>query len=221
MKVKPVICMGIILVLGISSPGCRTNPQGEKDTESSEERMPSSMTLPPESIKTAGIQFAQAEIRPVIKVIYAPGEVVFNPRRIHHVTARAAGRIEQILAYPNDRVQKNQLVISLYSQDFLLLQAELLQAAERFKRLQNEAAERAAAQSFLDSARNKLKLLDITDTELDEIEKTRSIKPFLSVRSPLSGSIIESPVTAGDFVELGASLFRVADLSTEIGRAHV
>jgi len=210
-----------ILVAWLFLPACKTKSREEAIVQRAEETAPSSVTLTSEGVKTAGIQTAEAEIRPVIRTIHAAGEINFNPKRLAHVTARTAGRIEQLLVYPGERVQKGQLLLSLYSQDFLMLQAELLQASERFKRLQNDQAEQSTAKGLLDSARSRLRLFDISDAELDEIEKTGSIKTLLPVRAPLGGNISESAVTAGDYVELGASLFKIADLSTVWVHVHI
>src|SRR4030042_6488557 len=210
-----------ILVVVLFLPVCKKKSQEEASAQLTEESDPSSVTLTSEAVKTAGIETAEAEIRPVIRTIHAAGEINFNPKRLAHVTARTAGRIEQLLVYPGERVQKGQLLLSLYSQDFLMLQAELLQASERFKRLQNDQAEQSTAKGLLDSPRSRLRLFDISDAELDEIEKTGSIKTLLPVRAPLGGNISESAVTAGDYVELGASLFKIADLSMVWVHVHI
>ena len=211
----------IMLVSGLLLPACKTESKEEPAVSPVEEMSPSSVTLTSEAIKTAGIQTAEAEIRPVIRTIHAAGEIKFNPKRLAHVTVRTAGRIEQLLVYPGDRVQKGQLLLTLYTPDFLSLQAELLQASERFKRLQDDPAEQAAAKGLLDSARSRLRLFDLADAEIAEIENTGLIMPLLPVRAPLGGNISESAVTAGDYVELGASLFKIADLSTVWVHVHI
>jgi Cu(I)/Ag(I) efflux system membrane fusion protein len=220
-KTNLILWAGVILVIGLSLLGCRNHSAQETMAEAAAESTPSSIRLTPEAVKTAGIQTAEAGIRPVIRTIQATGEITFNPKRLAHVTARTAGRIEQLLVYPGERVQKGQLLLSLYSQDFLILQAELFQASERFKRLQNEQAEKSTAKGLLDSARSRLRLFDVTDAELNEIENSGSIKTLLPVRAPLDGNISESAVTAGDYVELGASFFKIADLLRVWVHVHI
>ncbi len=215
------ICLGIILALGFSLPGCRNKAAEKQAAAATEESTPSLITLTMAAVKTAGIQTAEAVIRPFVRTIHAPGEIIFDPKRISHVTARAAGRIEQVLAYHGDRVQKGQVLLTLYSQDFLALQAELLQASDRLKRFELNPADRAAAQSLFESVKNKLRLLDIQDAELSDIEKTASPETLLPVRAPLSGSIIECSITNGDYVELGASLFRIGDISRVWVEIHI
>ena len=46
-------------------------------------------------------------------------------------------------------------------------------------------------------------------------------RPLLSVRATLSGTVLEASVLAGDWVDLGANLFRLADLSTLWASLHI
>ncbi len=117
------------------------------------------------------------------------------------------------MSYPGDKIRSGQVLLSLYSREFLSLQAELLQAMDRARRVQADGTENRAAQALLNSVRNRLRLLDVSPAELSRIESSGQLKPLLSVHAPIAGNVIESPVKPGDYVELGASLFHIADLS--------
>ena len=67
--------------------------------------------------------------------VTAPGELEFNARRLAHLTARTPGRVERVLAVSGDRVGAGQVLAEVYSPDFMSLQAEYLQAAERARTL--------------------------------------------------------------------------------------
>lgn len=218
---RSLFIMALILASGFSLPGCRNRTAEGEKPEAAAASAPSSITLTAEAVKMAGIEIAEAGFRPVIRKIHAPGELIFNPRRMAHLTARASGRIEQLLVYQGDHILKEQTLLTLYSKDFLSLQAELLQALEQTKRTGAEPAERTTAQSLLDSVRNRLRLLDVTDAELLEIERSGIIRSVLEVRAPITGNIIESLVNAGDFVEFGVDVFRIADLSTVWAAIHI
>jgi Cu(I)/Ag(I) efflux system membrane fusion protein len=118
-------------------------------------------------------------------------------------------------------VQAGQVLLSFYSKDFLSLQAELLQALERSKRGGLDDAERRSSQSLLDSARNRIRVMDIGEDELAAVEKSGRILTLLPVRAPIGGSVIESLVNAGDYMEAGVDLFRLADLSTVWVDLHI
>jgi membrane fusion protein, copper/silver efflux system len=204
----------VVLALGIGLCACAHKTAAESPAEKAGDASPSVVTLTPEAVKMADVQTEPAAFRPATRTIHVPGEVIFNPKRLVHVTARTAGRIERLAAYPGDRVTRGDVLLSLYSQEFLTAQAEFLQAVQRLKRFAEDPTERVAARSLYESAKSRLRILDLTDTELAEIESSGSILTLLPVRAPFDGTIIESAVTLGDSILVGASLFRIADLST-------
>ena len=202
-------------------PGCRSRAPESAGPEAADETTSPSLTLTDEAVKTAGIETSEAAFRPVVRTIHAPGELMFNPKKAAHMTARASGRIEQIFFYQGDRVVKGQSLLTFYSKDFLTLQAELLQAVEEAKRAGAEPSEKATAQALLASVRNRLRLLDAAEGEIADIEKSGVVRTTLDLKSPIAGTIIESQVAAGDYVEFGAGLFRIADPSTVWADIHV
>jgi len=101
------------------------------------------------------------------------------------------------------------------------LQAEYLQAAERVQRLGANPAESPAAKAILDSARQRLFLVGATGAEVDSLAAARVPRPLLAVRAPFAGTVIEANVLAGDHVELGANLFRLADPSVLWASLHI
>jgi Cu(I)/Ag(I) efflux system membrane fusion protein len=179
------------------------------------------VTLSPAAVAAGDIRTEPAETRPLRRRITAPGELEFNARRLAHLTARIAGRVERLLAVEGDRVRAGQLLAEIYSPDFLALQAEYLQASERAGRLAGNPAEEGPARAFLESARDRLAVVGATPADLEALGDSRVPRPLLPVRAPLAGTVIEMGVLPGDHVELGASLFRLADLSMLWACLHI
>lgn len=179
------------------------------------------ITLSLAAVKAAGIRTEKAITRPCRRRITAPGELGFNVRRLAHLTARIPGRVERVLAVAGDRVAAEQVLAEVYSPDFMALQAEYLQAAERARRLAGDGKEAQPAKAILESARARLLLVGATASEADGLAGTGVPRPLLSVRAPFAGTVIEAGVLAGDHVELGASLFRLADLSILWAELHI
>jgi multidrug resistance efflux pump len=75
--------------------------------------------------------------------------------------------------------------------------------------------------AFLAGARERLVLLGVPATEIEALDAQAVPKPLLAVRAPLSGTVLESGVVSGDAVELGTSLFRLADPSTLWACLHI
>jgi len=206
--------------------GCRAKSVSEAaapaDEHAAREReAPASVTLTPEAVAAAEIRTAAAAMRPVAWRFAAAGELEWNARRVVHLTARTPGRLERVAAVQGDRVREGQILAEIYSPDFLTLQAEYLQAAARAKRNAGDAAEEAPARAVLSGARERLALLGLTAEEIGALDAAASPRPLLAVRAPLSGTVIASGIVAGDAVELGTSLFRLADPSTLWACLHI
>ena len=213
-----------MLVMGVlGGAGCRRD--GERADVHGEEngREPGVIVLPPSALAAGGIQTAAATLREFRRRVTAPGELTFNARRLARVSSRASGRIERVLAVSGDRVGAGQVLAEIYSPDFLALQAEYLQAAERAKRRSGggDEAEARAARALLEGARSRLLLVGATAAEADSLAASGTLRPLLPVRAPFAGTVIEAAALAGGHVDLGGELFRVADLSVLWADVHV
>jgi RND family efflux transporter MFP subunit len=175
---------------------------------------PSRVELTPRGAATAGLEFAVVARRAWAEPLRFPAEVGYNLKTMAAPAARAAGRVEKILAFPGDRVTAGRTLMLIYSPDFLALQAELLQAARQAAGNQADAGRKETWDSILNAARNRLRLLDISEAEVEAIEKKGRAEELLPVKAPVSGTVIGSLVSAGDHVEAGAPLLKLADLST-------
>jgi len=186
-----------------------------------EAEAPASVTLTAEAVAAADIRTETAAVRTVARRIAATGELEWNARRVVHLTARTPGRLERVLAVRGDRVRAGQLLAEIYSPDFLTLQAEYKQAAARAKRHAGDAAEEAPARAILAGARERLALLGMPAPEIERLDGGAEPRPLLAVHAPIGGTVLESGVVTGDAVELGTSLFRLADPSTLWARLHI
>lgn len=178
------------------------------------------IALTPEAVKGGGFAFEAARMIDAARSVKALGELEFDPRRMAEVAARTAGRVEKLSAYLGDRVAAGQVLAEIYSPDYLALQAEVLMAGERSARLKGGPDETTTA-ALLNAARKKLHPLGIAEEEIDALLASRSLRPNLEVRSPLSGIVIAAEAIAGGYVEASAALFRVADPSVLRARVHI
>jgi len=213
------------LILTFFSAGCRKGVtaagghEAEEHDHASESRM--SIALSAEAAAAAGLKVEPAASRLFASRIPAVGNLEFNGRRLAHLTARASGRIERISSVRGDRVQDGQVLAEIYSPDYLALQAEFIQAAGRTRRFSGNADEAASAAAVLEGVRQRLLVVGATPAELEKLASSLTVRPLLAVRAAFAGTVVESAVVPGDFVEIGASLFRLADLTTLWARIRV
>lgn len=199
--------------------GCGKDKNTEHDTESAEHHNEEThltiVRLDKHKVFHAGIKTEMVNETSVAVPLTLPGKVSFDERKTAHITARVAGRIETLHAYTNDNVTARTVVAELYSQDFIALQYEFLQAAERLERARQGAmGALKTTQALYESAKQKLRILELDETEIAEVESTKVPKQFYPIRAPFNGTILQSSVKKGMQLQPGDELFDLADLST-------
>ncbi len=165
----------------------------------------SRVQLTPYRVALAGIQTEEIEYRPLTKDIQAIGFVEFDERKLARISARATGksRIDNLYAnVTGQTVQKGEPLARLYSPDLVVTVQNLLDA----RRSGNDQLEQMA--------RGRLVLWGIDGAQLDQIVRTGQPVTHLTIRSPISGHVIRKYQVEGEYVEEGARLYDVADLST-------
>jgi Cu(I)/Ag(I) efflux system membrane fusion protein len=159
--------------------------------------------LSPYRIVLAGVQTSEVTTLPLTKEINAVGFVEFNERGLKSVSARAKGRIDELMVNETGQmVAAGDILASLYSPDLNVTVQNLVDANRR-----NSA-------ELLASSRQRLLLLGVGDDQIDEILKSGNANSHLRIRSPISGHVIKKYVREGQYVEEGSPLYDIADLSS-------
>jgi len=130
------------------------------------------------------------------------GRVLADETRVRSITARFPARIERLYVnYTGIQVQEGDHLAKIYSPELLTAQAELLSAL----RFNDSRAVR--------SAREKLALWGLSNKAIAAIEKKEEPSDTMDIDAPLGGFVMEKLVNDGDYVDTGAVLFKIADLS--------
>src|SRR5262249_2943327 len=112
-------------------------------------------------------------------------------------------------------VRQGQPLLSIYSPDLVATEREYLLALENARRLSGSSSETASdAQALLDATRQRLRLWDIPDAEIDRIEKSGQVSKDLTLTSPVSGVVLKKDALPGMAITAGIPLYTIADLST-------
>ena len=207
----------VLTMLMVAGCGKEQQPEagehhGEHGAESSESSI---VHLDKHKVFHAGIKVETVEAKSVPIPLTLPGKVSFNERRLAQITARLAGRIEKVRVFTNDQVVQGGVLLEMYSQEYLTMQNEFLQSASRWNRIQQSALEeKAIAKAIYESAHRKLAVVGLSGEEIQDIESSRTPNTLFVVRAPFAGTILESKVRQGAYVEANAELFELADLST-------
>jgi len=169
-----------------------------------EEADPNEIQMTESAIKLADIQTFIVRKGVPEKSVYLFGKVKPDERNIATLTARFGGRIEKLYVnYTGQNVKKGQKLASIYSPELNTAQQELIDAAKY----------KEDNPSFYKATRNKLKHWELTDTQIDDIERGHHPSIYFDILSPKSGTITHRDVAIGDYVEEGNPLFEVIDLN--------
>jgi membrane fusion protein, copper/silver efflux system len=209
-------CNGILfLSCLLLFAGCSKEQKTETEEHHGEHAGESStiVHLDKHKVFHAAIQTENVHNTSVAVPLTLPGKVSLNERRVADITARVSGRIEKLNVFTNDRVNAGAALAQLYSQDVLTMQNEFLLAAERWNRTQRAATE-DNTKAIYESAKRKLIVVGMSERDLNELEATRTPQLLFTVRAPFGGTILDSKIRQGAFVQMGTELFGLADLST-------
>lgn len=186
----PICAMDLIPLTSMQSSGDDVDPNEIVMTES--------------AAKLADIQTMMVQLGVPEKSIHLQGKIHADERNISELTARFGGRIEKLFVnYTGQTVRKGEKLATVYSPALVTAQRELLEAIS-FK---------DTRPSLYQAARGKLKLWDLTEQQIAEIEKKGEPTLYFDVVSPISGTVTMRHVAIGDYIKEGTKLFKVVDLS--------
>jgi cobalt-zinc-cadmium efflux system membrane fusion protein len=90
--------------------------------------------------------------------------------------------------------------------DYQQSQATLIQAENDMR----------SSQTAMEAARNKLRILGLTDEDIATFQEKRSINPETTIFAPIAGTVVQRKIGPGQYVTAGASdpVYVIGDLST-------
>lgn len=135
------------------------------------------------------------------------------------VSARLMGRIDKLyFKNAGDYVRKGDRLFDLYSEELNNAKQEYQLALEKKKTLDNSIID---FDQLVRSARTKLQLWGMTETQIKELETSRRPPLQTGFYSPASGFITSLNVLEGQYVMEGGTIVTLADFSTLWAEAQV
>lgn len=173
--------------------------------------------ISPAKQQLIGVRTAAVEQRALQTTIRTVGTLAYDETRVTEIHAKIAGWIERTFVdYVGRQVRRGEPLFTVYSPDLLATQKEYLLALRAKRQLADnpQAETRAGAESLLAATRERLKLWDITDAQIDELERSGEPHKTLTLYSPFTGVVLERKAFAGQYITPEMSTFKIADLST-------
>jgi Cu(I)/Ag(I) efflux system membrane fusion protein len=163
------------------------------------------ITLSSNSVRVLNVQTVEAKVQPLTKTLSVAGTIDDNDATHRVLSAYVAGRIEKLhVAYVGAEVKAGEPLAELYS-------PMLLTAVRDYLVIQRGAGDASLASA----AGTRLKQLGLTDNQIAHLphmfSETNYVFPLLA---PISGTVVEKNIYAGQYVQEGEKLFEIADFST-------
>jgi Cu(I)/Ag(I) efflux system membrane fusion protein len=166
-------------------------------------------------------KLARIETTPVVRAfaereIRMPGKLDYDESRLAYLTAWVPGRLERLYVdFTGARVRKGERLVQLYSPELIAAQEELLQAKLTVESLNQTGSSvlRRTATETVRSAREKLRLLGLTEQQIAELEASGERSEYLNITAPAGGVVIHKNATEGMYVTTGTRIYTIADLS--------
>jgi len=171
-----------------------------------------------------GVQYARVALRPLTRTIRAVGRLTYDETKITHIHTKFDGWLDKVYVdFTGQLIHKGQPLFSVYSPDLVSTQQEYL-IAKRAKKYLSDAPVFEAVQgasTLLESTRERLKLWDISDDQIAELEKTGQVKRDLTLYSPVNGFVLDRKAFENVRVTSDMGLYTIADLSTVWANAEI
>lgn len=128
-------------------------------------------------------------------------------------------RVVQLLAEEGQRVGRGQLLAKLQDDEqrhgVARAQGQLAKARADFARQERLFEQKLISEQVYTEARHQLEQLEI------ELADARQAWAYTEVRSPISGTVTQRRVKAGDPVSMDQPLFEIVDFDTLVARVYV
>lgn len=166
--------------------------------------------------KIARIQSTEVTRGYASRIVHMNGKIDYDETRVAYITARFPGRLDTLFAdYTGMQVNKGDHLASIYSPQLLSAQEELIQAVKTIKKLKDSDSRvlQRTAYETLEAAREKLHLYELTDEQIQLIEKSKMNSDHLTIYSPIKGVVVHKNAKEGIYVQTGNKIYTIADLS--------
>jgi membrane fusion protein, copper/silver efflux system len=177
----------------------------EEITKSSE------FNVPVQRQQQIGVTYTEVRRRHMRLDIRSVGTLEVDQAQIFECVIRVNGYVEELhVASPGEHVVVGQPLMTIYSPDLRTPEQELINLT---KVQVNGSVAPGSMDQLIDSARRRLRLLNLSPTEISEIERTGQPTDRLVFLSPFDGIVSEAPMKVGASVKPGDTVMRVLNLS--------
>src|SRR5213080_2506174 len=163
-------------------------------------------TVPIERQQQIGVTYGAVKKHPLNLTIRAVGTIAYDKQRHWDYVARVDGYVQKLFVFSRGEVvEKDAPLLTIYSPDLLTTQREFVDVLKSRDDLASKGDKVVleGMQRLVDSAKQRLRLWNISDEQIAELEKSRKPQDTLTLKSPFKGIVQDIPVDQGRRVMTG------------------
>jgi Cu(I)/Ag(I) efflux system membrane fusion protein len=177
------------------------------------------VSIAPEVQQRIGVTLGTIQEAPLAMTIRTVGIVRPDETKVAHIHLKTEGWVEKLfVSFTGQTVKAGEPMLSIYSPAFFVAQREYLSALRSAKSSLDKLGDQQIVE---ESARRRLELWDIPKETIEALATTGQPGKSLTLRSPISGTVLEKKAFEGQYVMTQEELYMVADLSTVWVQAKV
>ena len=169
-----------------------------------------------EKVQKLGVRTEAAALRELTRTVRAVSTVQADERHLHTVAPRFEGWIQRLYVNTTGQaVRKGDPLMDVYSPDPITAQQEYLIAWKGLQSVTEGGPEvQAGMQRLIEGALQRLRNWDISEAELKQLQQEGKARQYVTLRSSVSGVVLEKPSIQGKRFISGEVLYQIADLSS-------
>ena len=201
------------------APDCGMNlvPKYADEVEAMKDRPPGTVMISVEKQQLIGVRTTEVRRERLMRTIRTVGRVEADETKLARIHVKVAGWVEEVYVdFVGKLVKKGQPLFTLYSPELVSTQQEYL-IARRGEQYLGESSYREVAEgaeTLLRAARERLRLWDITDEQIEKLEQTGAVTRTMTLNSPIDGFVMHRNLFPQTYVSPDTRLYEIADLST-------
>lgn len=186
------------------------------DSDSNDKDVAGTVKVDPVVRQSMGVRTVVARRTSITRAVRAVARVDYDEEKMVRLHPKVEGWIEELrVNKTGETVDKDAVLLSIYSPRLVSTQQEYLLALNNRRALESSPIEeiRRGAEELVASSRERLKLFDVPEHQIRELEQSKKIQKNLHIHSPVAGTVINIGARKGQYVTPKTELYMIVDLS--------
>lgn len=172
--------------------------------------------IAPDKQQLIGVRTSTVQREPLVRSVRTTGQITADETKIEHVHVKISGYIDKVYVdYIGQLVKKGQPLFTVYSPDLVATEEEYLIAKRGEKNLGTSEFKEVSqgGQALLRSARERLKLWDVSDEQIKKLDESGEVSRTLTFYSPVNGFVMDRKAFPQTAITPDMDLYQITDLS--------